>query len=103
MSIDWIQFAPVPALIGGALIGLAATVPVLFNGRLAGISGIVGALVRPGRGDVAWRLAFLVGLFIAPWLYRIVTSGLAYRIDTGWPTLALAGLLVGVGTRYGAG
>jgi uncharacterized membrane protein YedE/YeeE len=85
------------------MIGLAACLLVLFNGRVAGISGIAGALVRPRRGDVAWRIAFLGGLIAAPWLYRLAASALAFRIDTGLPALVLAGLLVGIGTRYGAG
>lgn len=103
MSIDWTAFTPGHALAGGALIGLAAAMFVLLNGRIAGISGIVGGLLKPVRGDIAWRLAFLVGMIGAPWLYAAVTELPAVRIDAGTGALVLAGLLVGVGTRYGSG
>lgn len=103
MTIDWTQFTPWPALAGGLLIGLAAAAFVLLNGRIAGISGIVGGLLRPMPGDVAWRLAFLAGLVAAPLAYAVFAPLPAVRIDTGGGTLAAAGLLVGLGTRYGAG
>jgi uncharacterized membrane protein YedE/YeeE len=101
--IDWINFTPWTALAGGLLIGLAAAVFVLFNGRIAGISGILGGLLRPVRGDVGWRMAFLAGLMAAPVLYGLVAALPEVRVDTGEGTLVVAGLLVGVGTRYGAG
>ncbi|MEW6021483.1 MAG: YeeE/YedE family protein [Pseudomonadota bacterium] len=103
MMIDWMHFTPWTALGGGVLIGLAAAVFVLFNGRIAGISGILGGLLRPVRGDMGWRLAFLAGLVAAPVFYGLVSAlpGAAVAADEG--TLVAAGLLVGVGTRYGAG
>jgi uncharacterized protein len=103
MSIDWNHFTPLAALAGGLLVGLAAALFALFNGRIAGISGIVGGLLRPKNGDVAWRAAFVGGLIIAPLLYRLFAALPAIRIDAGWPMLVLAGLMVGVGTRYGSG
>ena len=103
MNIDWNAFTPAPALAGGLLIGLAAAVLIRFAGRIAGISGIVGGLLRPVAGDRAWRLAFLVGLLAAPWVYMLFAGSLVLRIDAGWGTLLAAGLLVGIGTRYGAG
>jgi len=101
--IDWMHFTPWTALGGGVLIGLAAAVFVLFNGRIAGISGILGGLLRPVRGDMGWRLAFLAVLVVAPVFYGLVSAlpGAAVAADEG--TLVAAGLLVGVGTRYGAG
>lgn len=101
--IDWINFTPWTALSGGLLIGLAAAVFVLFNGRIAGISGILGGLLRPVRDDVGWRLAFLGGLVAAPVLYGLVSALPAVTVDAGNGTLVAAGLLVGLGTRYGAG
>lgn len=101
--IDWINFTPWTALGGGVLIGLAAAVFVLFNGRIAGISGILGGLLRPARGDVGWRLAFLAGLIAAPVLYGLVAALPEATVDAGEGTLVAAGLLVGMGTRYGAG
>jgi uncharacterized protein len=103
MSIDWNAFTPWSAAIGGAIIGLAVAIFVLVNGRVAGISGIVGGLLRPAQGDVAWRLAFVAGLIAAPMLYTLVTVLPAVAIDASYPTLLVAGFLVGVGTRYGAG
>lgn len=103
MTIDGTMFTPAAALAGGALIGAAAAVLVLFGGRIAGISGIVGGLLRRVPGERAWRLAFLGGLLVSPWVYAALAGPLVAVIDTEWPTLVAAGLLVGVGTRYGAG
>jgi uncharacterized membrane protein YedE/YeeE len=103
MTIDWTHFTPWPALAGGLLIGLAAAAFVLVNGRIAGISGILGGLLRPVQGDVAWRVAFVAGLVAAPLAYGLFAPLPAVRIDAGAGTLAAAGLLVGLGTRYGSG
>ncbi|MFJ2990496.1 YeeE/YedE family protein [Collimonas sp. NPDC087041] len=103
MLIDWAHFTPLASLGGGLLIGAAVALFILFNGRIAGISGIVGGLLRPSRGDVVWRLAFVVGLVSAPLLYRVFAALPESRIDAGWAVLVAAGLLVGVGTRYGSG
>ena len=103
MSIDWLHFTPWTALAGGVLIGLAAAAFILLSGRIAGISGILGGLLRPARGDVAWRLAFLAGLVGAPLVYGLVAALPEVTSAAGTGTLVAAGLLVGVGTRYGAG
>ncbi len=103
MTIDWTAFTPVSALAGGMLIGLAASAMVLLNGRIAGICGIVGGLLQPIWGDVAWRAAFIVGLVAAPLLYGLFSALPPLRIDADWGALVVAGLLVGVGTRYGSG
>lgn len=103
MTIDWANFTPQAALAGGILIGLAAAVFILFNGRIAGISGILGGVLRPIPGDVGWRMAFLAGLIGAPVLYGLVAALPPVTIDAGPGALVAAGLLVGVGTRYGAG
>ena len=103
MTIDWPAFTPWAALAGGALIGAAAAMFVLLNGRIAGISGIVGGLLRPVRGDVAWRLAFVAGLVAAPMAHAAFAQWPRPQIEAGYGTLVLAGLLVGVGTRYAAG
>jgi uncharacterized membrane protein YedE/YeeE len=103
MQIAWSQFTPWSALAGGALIGLAAVMFALLNGRIAGISGVAGGLLRPQRGDIAWRALFLVGLIGSPWLYRLVQAWPQPQIDAGPALLVAAGLLVGMGTRYGSG
>ena len=103
MMIDWASFTPWTALAGGALIGLAASLFILFNGRIAGISGILGGLLDWPAGDIAWRVAFLLGLIAAPVAWSLFAPLPAVRIDADTATLVAAGLLVGLGTRYGAG
>jgi hypothetical protein len=103
MSIDWASFTPGSAAIGGVIIGIAVAMFAFVNGRIAGVSGIVGGLLRPAPGDVAWRLAFVAGLIAAPIVYAIVAALPLVVIEAGYPTLVVAGLLVGIGTRYGAG
>lgn len=103
MTIDWSHFTPVTALLGGALIGTAAGLLALLNGRIAGISGLVGGLLRPAQGDSAWRLSFVLGLVGAPLVYLLFAALPAVQIDASWGALVLAGLLVGMGARYGAG
>ena len=103
MTLDMHAFTPLSALAGGALIGLAAAMFVLFNGRIAGISGILGGLLRPKGGDVGWRLAFVIGLLAAPMVYQLFEALPASRIAASDTLLVIAGLLVGVSTRYGAG
>jgi len=101
--IDWTVFTPWSALAGGIVIGTAASLLLLVNGRIAGISGILGGLLRPMAGDVAWRAAFIGGLVFSPALYALVERLPAATIEAGYPLLVLAGLLVGAGTRYGSG
>ena len=103
MSIDWNNFTPWASLAGGLMIGLASALFFLFNGKIAGISGIVGALLRPVPGDVAWRIAFVAGLVVSPLLFGAVRSLPDVIVEASYPLLITAGLLVGVGTRYGAG
>ena len=103
MNIDWLNFSPLEALIGGALIGTAAAALWLFNGRIAGISGIVGGLLANKIGDRAWRLAFLAGLIGSPLAYQHFAPLPTAQIDASVPMLLGAGFLVGLGTRYGSG
>ena len=103
MNVDWHHFTPWASLAGGALIGLAAALLVLLNGRIAGISGVLGGLLAPARGDVAWRVAFIAGIVLAPLAYLLFSVWPATQIDASWGELVAAGLMVGVGTRYGAG
>ncbi|MEN9807850.1 MAG: hypothetical protein RL756_2370 [Pseudomonadota bacterium] len=103
MTIDWIHFTPGTALAGGVLLGLAAALLALGCGRILGISGIVGGLFRPQTGDIAWRLAFLAGLGIAPVIWTVWSTLPVPTIEAGPAALVVAGLLVGFGTRYGSG
>jgi uncharacterized membrane protein YedE/YeeE len=103
MTIAWTSFTPWLSLAGGLLVGLAAALLMLFDGRIAGISGIVGGLLRPARGDVDWRLAFVAGLVAAPLAWRAVAAVPVLHVGAGLPALVGAGLLVGYGTRLGSG
>ena len=103
MSIDWNAFTPWTALAGGALVGIAASLFILLNGRIAGISGILGGLLRPFKSDIAWRVAFLGGMVLAPLAWQTFAVVPAIQIDAGYPLLIVAGFLVGISTRYGAG
>ena len=103
MTIAWNVFTPWSALIGGMLIGLAAAMFALLNGRIAGISGVLGGLLKPTRGDIGWRVAFIGGLVSASLVYSLFATLPAVQIDASHVALLVAGLLVGVGTRYGAG
>ena len=91
-------------LLGGALIGLSASLLLLLNGRIAGISGIAGGLMGSASGDRGWRLSFLAGLLGGGLLLRFGWPGTlgAPPVANPW-WLVAAGLLVGVGTRLGNG
>lgn len=103
MHIDWMHFTPWTALAGGLMLGLAAALFILVNGRILGISGIVGGLLRPKADDIGWRIAFVAGMLAAPSLYVVLSGPVLATVDAGWGTVVLAGLLVGIGTRFGAG
>ncbi|WP_396623209.1 YeeE/YedE family protein [Marinobacter sp. W-8] len=103
IDIAWSQFTPGAALTGGLLIGLAAASFLLLNGRIAGISGILGGLLVPARRDILWRVAFLAGLVGTPSLWLLFSELPPIQVDAGYPALIVAGLLVGIGTRFGSG
>ena len=98
------SFTPVSALIGGAVIGLAATLLLLLNGRIAGVSGILQGLLPPAKGDADWRLAFLIGLPVGAFLYFQVSGDAAFiTIDATVPVLIVGGVITGLGVRWGGG
>jgi uncharacterized protein len=108
MTIAWSEFTPWHALGGGALIGAAAALYVLGVGRIAGIAGIVGTpwkalWQRRQLAGQGLRLWFVLGLLLAPWLWRLVAPWPQVQVDASPPMLLLAGLLVGVGVRMGNG
>lgn len=99
-----VSFTPIPATIGGLLIGTSAALVLLANGKLAGISGIVARVFRGVRGDTAWRVAFLIGLVAGGACgARFVPGADAFQTDAGLGRTLTAGLLVGLGTRLGGG
>jgi len=106
MTIDWIHFTPWQSLAGGVLLGLASAAFILVNGRILGISGILGGLLVSRTGDIGWRIVFLLGMAAAPFVAGFIFPESlieAPRIEAGYAAIAIAGLLVGVGTRYGSG
>ncbi len=98
------NFTPVSALLGGLLIGASAALFLFLNGRIAGVSGILGGFIHPARNEIGWRLAFVAGLFLAPFLYAALGGALPQiTLTPSIELLAVAGLIVGFGTRLGAG
>ncbi|UXY14434.1 YeeE/YedE family protein [Chitiniphilus purpureus] len=101
MTLNWLEFSPGPAVAGGVLIGLAASLLIMGIGRIAGISGIVaGVLSGSERG---WRLAFIAGLLTAPLAWLALAGMPVLRLDASVPIQIVAGLLVGLGTHYANG
>jgi uncharacterized membrane protein YedE/YeeE len=103
MAIDWTHFTPVSALAGGLLIGLSAAWLILVDGRVLGAAGVLGGLLPPRAGDWAWRVALIAGLIAAPALAQLFLRATPPQIDADVATLIAGGLLVGFGTRLGAG
>jgi uncharacterized membrane protein YedE/YeeE len=113
MNIDLAAFTPVASAIGGVLIGTAAALLLLANGRIAGVSGIAGGLFTSSAQDRQWRLAFLIGLVLSPLFYALVAMSGIFSgvdpskahvvIDASIAQLALAGLVVGIGTGLASG
>ncbi len=103
MQIDWTHFTPWTSFAVGVTLGLAAAALLLLVGRTLGISGIVdGALTARDR-EFGWRATFLLGLIAAPTALKLFFTPTPPNIDMSWPQLAIAGLLVGFGTRLGSG
>lgn len=104
MQIDWLSFTPIPSLLGGIILGVAAALYVLFHGRILGISGIISGLLRPKSGDRAWRMALILGLLTAPLLAALFFEiRPIVEVEADWLAVVIAGLLVGLGTQYGSG
>ena len=98
------NFTPVSALIGGLIIGGAATLFLWTMGRVAGISGILAGLLRLDKSNFSWQLAFVLGLILGPFVVSEFGPGIVpVTIDANIPMLIVAGLLVGVGARLGGG
>ncbi len=101
---DHSSFTPLMSLAGGALIGLSAAILLIANGRIAGISGIYGSAITGGSGPWPWRWLFLAGLITGgALLFGLMPESFAVTTDRPLWAIAVAGLIVGVGTRYGSG
>lgn len=97
------NFTPWSAFAGGALLGVAASLLLILNGRIAGISGILGGLLVPKKGEIAWRALFLTGLVIAGAVAVVASPTAIGQSPRGLVGLAIAGTLVGIGTRLASG
>lgn len=97
------HFTPIASLLGGVLIGLSAVMLMALNGRIAGMTGIFSGILAPFDGANRWRLAFLAGAILAPFLAQFFGAGFASVAPvTGLP-LALGGVIVGIGVSFGGG
>ena len=101
--VDLTEFTPFSSFVGGIIIGLAAVLLLLTNGRIAGISGIIGGLLQKKSTDQVWRIVFILGLVLSPFLYAIFQPLPPLSIQTPTPIIIIAGVLVGFGTRLGSG
>lgn len=93
----------VEPLLGGVLIGLAASLLLWLNGRVVGVSGMLGGVLSPARGDVLWRVLALLGLMLAGAIGLMIAPERLGRSPRSLAILALAGLCVGIGTRLSNG
>lgn len=110
MTIDIVNFTPVPSLVGGMLIGISSILMLNLFGRIAGISGIVGGVLEGHKNDTLWRMAFLLGILVSPIVFsnfvnrEMLSAGTQSNLNLTNVALAIvAGLLVGFGTRLGSG
>lgn len=95
---------PLDGLIGGLMIGVAAAIMLLGNGRIAGVSGMAARAIGLGGGAPrSLAIAFVVGLPLGAALATALVGPVVSRFPMGGATLAVAGLIVGVGTRLGSG
>ena len=100
--IDFANFTPGSALLGGALIGLAAAILIVGIGRILGVSGITSSMLKQ-LPKLSWQLAFILGMALATWGYSLIVGFPEFTIDQPIWRIILAGLLVGYGTRLGSG
>ncbi|UNM97457.1 YeeE/YedE family protein [Ignatzschineria rhizosphaerae] len=92
-----------PALLGGIVIGFSGLLLLIGVGRIMGVSGILNNLLSK-KGMTDWRLLFVVGLLISPWIYDVVIGSLpSVEVTQSVPLLIIAGLLVGIGSALGSG
>lgn len=91
-------------ILGGVIIGLAATLMLFFTGRVTGISGIVGGVISSKTPDKTWRILFLVGLILGGYVLKILQPEMFTVISSATSSdYVLAGFLVGFGTLMGNG
>lgn len=97
------EFTPYASLVGGVLIGIAATMLMALHGRIAGMTGILGGLLPPYNADNSWRIAFLAGAVIAPAIMVASGNPVPFAVPVSSAALVLGGLIVGLGVTFGGG
>ncbi len=97
------EFTPLLSLLGGVLIGIAATLLMAVHGRIAGMTGILAGLIPPLSSDWQWRAAFMGGAVIAPLVYISAGGDIPFALPVSTPALIFGGVLVGIGVYLGSG
>lgn len=99
------NFTPYTGALGGLMIGLSVTMMMLFLGRITGISGIYGGVIVPRGGEILWRVTFVAGLLTGGVILKFAYPQAfpTVEVNSSLMVVAVAGLLVGYGTRLGSG
>jgi uncharacterized protein len=97
------EFTPLVGLVGGTIIGASAVVLLLFKGRVAGLSGIVNGVFSRDLSEMSWRLAFIIGIVLGPFIANLFGSYLPESFDFSWTKIIVAAFLVGFGTNLSGG
>ena len=97
------EFTPFLSLLGGILIGLAATLLMALHGRIAGMTGILGGVLPPLASDWQWRAAFLAGAIIAPAVFLFAGGTIDFAVPVPVWAMVVGGLIVGIGVTFGSG
>ena len=104
LNIDWANFTLLNSLMGGILIGIAATIIFFVNGRIMGISGILGNLITTIETDQKfWRIIFILGVLIGPLIFILLFKEIKSEMVANTTLLVISGFLVGFGTSLGNG
>ncbi len=104
LNIDWANFTLLNSLMGGILIGIAATIIFFVNGRIMGISGILGNLIATKETDQKfWRIIFILGVLIGPLIFILLFKEIKSEMVANTTLLIISGFLVGLGTSLGNG
>ena len=104
LNIDWANFTLLNSLMGGILIGIAATIIFFVNGRIMGISGILGNLITTKENDQKfWRIIFILGVLIGPLIFILLFKEIKSEMVANTTLLIISGFLVGLGTSLGNG
>lgn len=93
----------VNALIGGMMIGVAASILLVFNGRIMGISGILNGALKLNKSDFGWRFSFILGIFVGAIILKAFFPNVFDIPKAGWIEVVIGGMLVGIGTTIGSG